>query len=395
MMNIKYNNLMTLEALDLPKIYDLNSFGREIGLSNTILYLLSKQTDKFYKQIKISKKKSGTRNISIPSISMKIVQKWIQVNILEKIPISNCAMAFRKGSKYGIKTNAELHKYNEYIIRIDLKDFFDSIKSEMVFYLFRSIGYNNMISNILTNICTYKECLPQGAVTSPILSNLVCKKLDRRLQGLSSKRDIVYTRYADDLIFSCNDEVLLIKTIKIVFDIIEDEGFEINQAKTKFMSINSAKRITGLHIEKNKVVVPKELKRKVRSMIHYSISTGDYSKIDQIKGYISFISSIESGYRAKIATYINRIANDDRYKVFNDIVNSYNTNKILEECDDMIFINKYTEIIDGREYDLTSYYYEKRVEYLAKKELYDVIRNLGFDETYISPEDINDEDVPF
>ena len=101
---------MILEALNLPKIYDLNSFGREIGLSNTILYLLSQKTERFYKQTKIPKKKSGTRPISIPSISMKIVQKWILINILEKVPISNYAMAFRKGPQYGIKTNAELHK---------------------------------------------------------------------------------------------------------------------------------------------------------------------------------------------------------------------------------------------------------------------------------------------
>ena len=161
----KYGNLMILEALDLPKIYDLNSFGRKIGLSNTILYLLSQKTERFYTQIKIPKKKSGIRQISIPSISMKIVQKWILINIIEKIPISNYAMAFRKGSKYGIKTNAELHMYNECIIRIDLKDFFNSIKRENVFYLFKSIEYNNLISNILTNICTLEGYLPQGAIT--------------------------------------------------------------------------------------------------------------------------------------------------------------------------------------------------------------------------------------
>lgn len=336
----KYESLMILEALNLPKIYDLNSFGREIGLSNTILYLLSQKTERFYKQTKIPKKKSGTRPISIPSISMKIVQKWILINILEKVPISNYAMAFRKGPQYGIKTNAELHKYNECIIRIDLKDFFSSIGREKVFYLFKSIGYNDLISNILTNICTLNGCLPQGAITSPLLSNLICRNLDRRLEGLCSKRDMIYTRYADDIILSCNDEVLLIKTKKIVSTIVCDEGFKINQSKVKFMGISSAKRITGLHIEKNKVVVPRKLKRKVRTMIHHTVVIGDYSDVDKIKGYIAFISSIEPNYRKKVSAYINKITSKQQYQIFEEIVNEYNSNKILQECNDMEYSNE-------------------------------------------------------
>ncbi|HBF6680903.1 TPA: hypothetical protein KOU05_003667, partial [Clostridioides difficile] len=78
-MHLKYSNLMTLESLNLPKIYNLESFSTEIGLSTTILYLLSQKQDKFYHQVIIPKTKSGNRTLSIPSISMKIVQKWIKV----------------------------------------------------------------------------------------------------------------------------------------------------------------------------------------------------------------------------------------------------------------------------------------------------------------------------
>ncbi len=97
-------------------------------------------------------------------------------------------------------------------MKIDLKDFFHSIDKSKIFYLFKGIGYNSLVSNILTNLCTYEERVPQGAITSPVISNLVCKKLDYRLSGVASKRGISYTRYADDMYFSCDDEVLLRKT---------------------------------------------------------------------------------------------------------------------------------------------------------------------------------------
>lgn len=398
-MNLKYNNSMILESLNLPKIYDLESFSTEIGLSTTILYLLSRKQDKFYHQVIIPKSKSGNRTLSIPSMSMKIVQKWIKVKILDKIPVSNCAMAFRKGNSYGIKTNAELHKYNTYILKLDLKDFFDNIKRKKVFYLFREIGYNNYISNILSNICTFNESLPQGGITSPSISNLICKKLDIKLESLSSKRDITYTRYADDLIFSCNDEVLLIKTKNAILDILRSEGMEINQSKTKFIRPGSRKKITGLHIDKNKVIVPRDTKRKVRAMIHYAIATGDYSKLDEIKGYISFISSIEENYLSKIKSYINKMANNKQYRLFDDIVQLYNKNKILKDLNQMNNIDECIEEIYEIEYDLSSEYFSERIRFLKKYGLQDVIEKITDYDEYnidnITTTYLDDEAYPF
>lgn len=370
-MKVKYENTMVLGILNLPKIYDLNSFSRVIGLSTTIIYLLSKETNRYYNSRFIPKKKKGSvRQLDIPSFSMRIVQNWIKRNILDSIPISNSAMAFRKGKNYGIKKNAELHKENEYILKIDFENFFGNISREKVFYAFKSVGYNNTISDILTNICTYNESLPQGAVTSPSISNIVCKMLDSRLEGLASKRNITYSRYADDLIFSSNDEVLLKKTKKVIFDIIDDEGFNINNDKIRFISPQTRKSITGLLIVENKVIVPKELKRKVRAMIHNMVVSTDYDNIDKIKGYIAYISSIESNYKEKIKVYINNIIEKEQYRVFNDIVNRYNENKIMKECIDMELIS-FDSCINKDESGIFSHnyaedYYQERIEFLKK-----------------------------
>ena len=92
--NLKYSNSIILETLGLPKIYDIDSFSTEIGLSPTILYLLSQKQYLFYK---------NRRKISIPSTSLKLVQKWIKIKILGKLSISDFSMAFRQGNSYGIK----------------------------------------------------------------------------------------------------------------------------------------------------------------------------------------------------------------------------------------------------------------------------------------------------
>ena len=102
----------------------------------------------------------------------------------------------------GLKSNAEYHKKNIFLLEMDIKNFFGTIKEGQVFKLFCNIGYNTKVSTILTSLCTFDGELPQGAVTSPYLANLILYHLDIRLNGLCSRKDIVYTRYADDLSFS-------------------------------------------------------------------------------------------------------------------------------------------------------------------------------------------------
>lgn len=377
---IKYKNLIILEALNLPKIFDIHSFSISIGLSPTILYLLSKQTQRYYTSKEIPKKRGGTRQLDIPSFSLKLVQKWIKVNILDKISISDCSMGFRAGPGYGIRQNAELHRFDSYILKIDLQDFFHSIHREKVFYLFYSLGYNKLVSNILSNICTYNDVLPQGAVTSPSLSNLICRKMDSRLEGVASKRGIVYTRYADDMIFSCNDEILLRKTQKMIYDIIEDEGLKVNNKKVRFMGPSTRKSITGLLIADSKVIVPRKLKREVRAMIHHVICTSDYSKLDVVKGYISYISSIEKNYPERVKKYINGITNKDQYKVFDDIVEGFNQNIFLE-CNEMELMS-FSECnidIDGLDTTYEELYVGERIDFFLEHNIGSRLSDIGIE----------------
>ena len=147
-------------------------------------------------------------------------------------------MAFRKGKDYGHKQNALYHSNTLYGLALDLKDFFPSITASKVYTIFSSLGYNNFAATILTNLCTLDGKLPQGSACSPALSNIICITLDKRLIGLCEKRGIRYSRYADDMYFSCDDKALLLKNFPIITKIIEDEDFNINEKKTHFHLFN-------------------------------------------------------------------------------------------------------------------------------------------------------------
>lgn len=335
-------NIFLLNSLNLPVINDLDELSNKLGLSKRIIYLLSRKNEKFYTKILIPKKSGSMREILQPSYVLKITQKWILKEILEKIITSKEAMAFKAGSSFGIKSNAERHRYSLYILKIDFKDFFTSIKRYKVFSVFRKIGYNNLIANILTNICIYQDYLPQGAVTSPYLSNLVCYEFDNFIRNICEKREIVYTRYADDLIFSCDNISELRKLEKKIIDISFKNGFTVNTEKTKYMAPNRRKSVTSITINDEKIKANKEIKRKLRSMIYNSINNSDYSNNQKIRGYVAFIKSIEPNYKNKILSYIKNIVNNGTLDT-PEKTEQYNKNKIYMELEDFEFLEEEME----------------------------------------------------
>ena len=270
----------------------------------------------------------------VPHLALKVVQRWILKEILEKINVSNQAMAFVP-KKNGLKVNAEYHKKNIFILEMDIKKFFDSIKETQVFQLFCKIGYNTDVSAILANLCTYEDALPQGAVTSPYIANLVTYHLDVRLNGLCSRKDIVYTRYADDLSFSSNNRTKLNSIEKFVQCIVREEGFEINEKKTRYLSNDVKKTITGITINNEELHVDKDFKKKIRAMIFNSIVNKDYSKNEKIIGCIAYVDSIEEGYKEKIFNYIIHVTEKEQLKDDIDIVNAFNKNKFFKSLPDM------------------------------------------------------------
>lgn len=248
---------------------------------------------------------------------------------------------------------------------MDLKNFFTSVKRGRVYNQFLQLGYNTYASNLLTNICTLDGSLPQGAVTSPYLANLVCFKMDIRIAGYCNKRDITYTRYADDLVFSCDNRDMLRKIYGMIKKIVEDEGFVVNEKKTRFLSPKVHKEVIGVTVNDGVIKAPKEMKRMVRAMIHYEIVTGDYSDNEKIRGYIAYIDSLEKNYRNKIIKYIEKYL-DHTITLFPALVQKFNQNKLYNQIPDM----KQHDISSFVDYEDEADYYSmvvnEREEYLSR-----------------------------
>jgi RNA-directed DNA polymerase len=242
-----------------------------------------------YTRFTIPKSDGGERAIWAPSPTLKAAQRWILQEIVERLPVHGAAHGFLSGRS--ILTNAALHTDARVVVKMDLKDFFPTVTWKRVKGVFRKAGYREQIATLLALLCTEaprevvehngqtyyialgQRCLPQGAPTSPALTNALCLRLDRRITGLCNKLGWRYTRYADDLTFSLpadfKGDELINKLLGGVRAIVEDEGFVVHPDKTRVMRPSNTQRVTGLVVNgPGTPRVPREIRRSIRTAIH-------------------------------------------------------------------------------------------------------------------------------
>ena len=299
---------------NLPVIFDIEHFALIIGVEKNFLNKLLYCENRFYREIEISKKNGGYRLLSVPSLELKYIQKWILDNILYNIKVSKFATGFHK--KRSILTNANNHLQKECIINMDIKDFFPSITQKIVFNIFYYYGYTKEVSFLLSKLCCYKGRLPQGSPTSPYISNIACLKLDKRISKLAEKYKANYSRYADDITISGNYGIK--KCIGIVADILENEGFKINEKKTRISYKHQKQEVTGLIVNNDKVKISKKYKKELMQEIYYCIKFGFKNHLEKIDinkhfykeylyGKAYFINSVEPEYAKKIFENLEKI----------------------------------------------------------------------------------------
>jgi retron-type reverse transcriptase len=367
---------MVIESLGLPMFENVEMLAEEVRLTKKLVYFLSADDlEGRYRTYYILKKDGTLREINAPCMALKVVQRWVLQEILYKVRISQYSIGFTKNGKGSpLVQCAERHKNNLFILKMDLKDFFPSIKREKIFYQFLKLGYNTYASNLLTNICTVNGKLPQGGVTSAYLANLVCYKMDMRIAGYCNKRDITYTRYADDLVFSSDNRDSLWNIYGMIKKIVESEGFTINEKKTHFQTPKGHKEVIGVTVNDGMVKASKKMKRKVRAMIHNSIVMGDYSNNDIIRGYISYINSLEKNYRRKIIKYIEKYSSTD-ITLYPELVSKFNENKLYKEISDMKQNYIYRFCKNGEEDDYYEMLEREREKFEGKHNKYIEIQN--------------------
>lgn len=279
--------------------------------TKTLTYVLYKaKVDSFYTSFEIPKKTGGTRQIDAPTGTLKGIQErlahmlWEYQKVLriEKNVRANISHAFEK--KKSIITNAQIHRNKHIVLNLDLERFFES------FHFGRVCGYFEKnkdfllphdVAIVLAQLACYHGHLPQGAPSSPIITNLICQIFDMRILKVAKQHKLDYTRYADDLTFSTNDRSF-IERKDIFLQELENEivraGFSINKKKTRVSLRDSQQSVTGL-IVNQKVNVNAEYYRKTRAMAHQLYTNGCFQidgkegALAQLEGRFSFINQLD------------------------------------------------------------------------------------------------------
>lgn len=321
----KHNELAEAVNLTIPQLKGL-CYQREVA------------TNLSYSHFTIAKRNGTPRQIWSPIPRLKFVQRWVLHNILNNLTTHGAAHGFVRGKS--IVTNAAVHSNSELLIKLDVKDFFPSVSWRRVKGVFRHAGYPEQIATLLALLCTESprqvvqqegvtyyvalgdRALPQGAPTSPALTNIVCLNLDRRLTGLAEKLGLRYSRYADDLTFSVpaiddaqpkSSTKATASTVKkqadmqhnkmigqllgSVHKILREEGFALNNDKTRVIRKGSQQQVTGMIVNGQGVPrVSRQIKKMLRAAVH-NLEAGGQLRADEtfntLSGYAAWIASAE------------------------------------------------------------------------------------------------------
>jgi RNA-directed DNA polymerase len=341
------SNVELLQRQGLPVVGAPAEIAQALGLSISKLRWLAYHSDAatrvHYIRFTVPKKSGGVRELAAPHRMLGAAQRWILDNILAKVATHDAAHGFTAGRS--TVTNAAPHVGRSVVVNADLKDFFPTITFVRVKGIFQSLGYSPAAATIFALLCTEAprksliydgksfaaatgpRVLPQGACTSPALSNLTSRRFDARLRGISAKLGWTYTRYADDLTFSAGtasagtvsaDSTAAVgdANAKVGYllarirHIAQDEGFAVNEKKTRVQRRNASQRVTGLVVNDH-VAVPRDMVRRLRAILHRARTTGLAAQNREnhphfeawVRGMIAYVamSNAEQGRKLRLA----------------------------------------------------------------------------------------------
>ena len=219
------------------------------------------------------------RVLTVPNGFLKLVQRRILDRCLSKLSVSEYATAYRNGTS--VRDNALLHTGKEFIIKLDISVFFDSINDDAVYMVMKQFRLRPRATSLLTHLCVHRGVLPQGAPTSPYIANLVMKHFDEHIGAWCAERNITYSRYCDDMTFSgSRDDLLGSRLVGKVGRKLYAMGFTLNREKTVFAGSSQRQTVTGLVVNE-KADLPREKRRELRQEVYYCLKYGVREHLSQ------------------------------------------------------------------------------------------------------------------
>lgn len=323
-----------LQRYGLPVWRSEEDLAAALGISLKTLWFFAlhreHERQPHYVAFSIPKRAGGQRLILAPKRRLKHLQRRLLALLVEKLPVSPHAHAFQRGRS--IRTGAEPHVGREALLKLDLKDFFPSVTFARVRGLLIAYGYSFPVATSLAVLMTEAARQPveldgavvhvpvgprhcvQGAPTSPGLCNALCLRLDHRLAGLARKHQLAYTRYADDLTFSGTlDRAVAQRLRQAVTRILQDEGFQVNPNKTRWMPRSARQTVTGVVVNQTLGLSRKE-RRRLRACAHQLARQPDEARASTLRrwfqGKLAYLAMLNPDQAARLGTPPGRAAPD-------------------------------------------------------------------------------------
>lgn len=342
-LNDTTSNIERLKQNNLPVYSSVKELAKAMEISvNELRFLaFSRKNSKIrhYKQFKVAKKTGGFRLISAPMPRLKKAQHFILENILNKVDVHEKAHGCVK--ERSIVSNAAYHVNKAVVINQDLQNFFPSVTYKRIKGVFKSLGYSEQIAVIFSLLCSEPKVLdvtllgenyfsqrgerflPQGSPCSPAITNILCKKLDFRLDGLAKKYGFTYSRYVDDITFSGNVEQFtsISAILKYSKRIIKEENFTLHPDKLRVMKRNQKQEVTGIVVNEKVNINKKSLKR-FRALL-YQIErdglegktwNGGRNVLAEIDGFANYIYQVDKVKGIVYKDRVRKILEEYAYK---------------------------------------------------------------------------------
>ena len=340
------------------EINTLEDFCKQINISYNFLKYVLYVKKKNYRQFIISKGNGKFRIITAPNEELKYIQRQLLLFLERNYNFLDCQYGFIKGRNCVL--NASNHVGKRFVLNCDIENF-GRVRG---LFLNKPFNYSNEVATTIAKIVCYKGRLPQGAPTSPIISNMICYTMDKEFDFIAKKNNCKYTRYADDITFSTDSEffsnnIIEIKNDNIIFSerIIKtlnggySNGFRFNNSKTKLCKRYYRQEVTGIVVNR-KTNVNKKYINNLRATLH------NIQKYGYIDTYIkTFNMSIKNEKEA-------------RKKLFNYLIGKINYLKMVKSDTDGLYLkyaNEFNKVFDCLTFDITD---EIRIRNYAQRKCY-------------------------
>jgi len=265
-----------------------------LGISSQLLDWFVDHPDRSYREFTIPKRKGGVRRIASPRVFLKVTQRLVLDFFLDHLRVHPAVHSFRRG--YSSVSNAIVHERQRVVGRLDIKDFFGSVTPEMIARCLTDNGFDADCADKLARLCTRNGVLPQGAPTSPALSNTLLYPFDQIMEVECAASGLRYTRYADDVTVS-GDQVAIVAAAlsRAEAELQHRFGFRVNQAKTRIAGAGTQQRVTGIVVNQS-AKPPRSLCRQLRATFHEAAKDPSAHVViaQRLAGYISYLQAFPS-----------------------------------------------------------------------------------------------------